>query len=51
MTLRLAEGFETFGTTIGNTVQGGLDRRYGNCQGIGLSNDDASMQLATGRSR
>jgi len=49
MALRLAEGFETFGTTIGNMVQNGLDRRYSNFHGIGLSNYDASMQLATGR--
>jgi len=49
MALRLVEGFETFGTTIGSLVQAGLDRRYGDFHGIGLSNYDASMQLATGR--
>lgn len=49
MALRLAEGFETFGTTIGDTVYDGLNRRYSNFHGIGLSNYASSMQLATGR--
>ncbi len=49
MTLRLAEGFETFGSTIGNTIQTGLDRRYSEFFGLALSNYAASMQLATGR--
>ena len=49
MTLRLAEGFETFGMTIGNTVQEGLNRRYSNFHSLSLSNYASSMQLATGR--
>lgn len=49
MTLRLAEGFETFGTTVGGTIQAGLDRRYGEFHGLALTNYDTSMQLATGR--
>ena len=49
MTLRLAEGFETFGTTVGNTIQTGLNRRYSEFHDLSLSNYGASIQLATGR--
>jgi len=49
MSLRLVEGFETFGATVGNLVQDGLDRRYSDFYGLGLSNYTTSMQLAAGR--
>jgi len=49
MTLRLVEGFETFGTTIGNLVDTGLNRRYSNFYDVSVSNYAGSMQVAAGR--
>jgi len=49
MALRLVEGFETFGATVGNLVGTGLNRRYSSFYGLSLSNYASSMQLAAGR--
>ena len=49
MSLRLVEGFETFGATVGDLAGTGLNRRYSNFYGLSLSNYASSMQLAAGR--
>ena len=49
MSLRVIEGFETFGATVGDLAGTGLNRRYSNFYGLSLSNYASSMQLAAGR--
>jgi len=49
MSLRWMEGFETFDTTTGSTVEDQLDRKYGNLQGLNLYPNIAQAKLTDGR--
>ncbi len=49
MSLRWMEGFETFDTTLGTTVEEQLDRKYGNLHGLTLYPVCDDAKLADGR--